>query len=409
MGAEDVKSMFKAARAQRGTGASLSKEQIKQLRAQKAAEAQQAADLAQAEKRKTAAAISVKPKAAAGMPPPPPRAPSGPLPTVTTSKSNKATSVNQPQAAVIRHSPRKGQQDSTAAARNAEQSHPPGDNDLQSALSIDSQQAQWRHGAADKQSTASTSDVSSHRQGSAAAAPSRLSPEPAMSQATAQHSSQGHLPSMAGSAVHAAEPRDLEASSNGALPQGFFEAAGSTAEAESRGEVSGRTARTVSMESAASASLPPTAIPKGFFENKEADAKARGQKLPKKKDPKEEFDNFLKSIQGDVQEVENREEAEAAEAAQDNADREAFDHAQRLRRIEALRAMSSTGPSSAASQTGSPDPETIGAGTLSIGSTNSVAAASKKRKRNVSVEVNKSDEDSDDDADAMLDWRAKTF
>lgn len=84
-------------------------------------------------------------------------------------------------------------------------------------------------------------------------------------------------------------------------------------------------------------------------------------------------------------------------------------HRQRLRRIEALRAMSSTGPSSAASQTGSPDPETIGAGTLSIGSTNSVAAASKKRKRNVSVEVNKSDEDSDDDADAMLDWRAKTF
>lgn len=60
--------------------------------------------------------------------------------------------------------------------------------------------------------------------GSAAAAPSRLSPEPAMSQATAQHSSQGHLPSMAGSAVHAAEPRDLEASSNGTLPQGFFEA-----------------------------------------------------------------------------------------------------------------------------------------------------------------------------------------
>ena len=36
----------------------------------------------------------------------------------------------------------------------------------------------------------------------------------------------------------------------------------------------------------------------GFFENKEADAKARGQKLPKKKDPKEEFDNFLKSIEG---------------------------------------------------------------------------------------------------------------
>ena len=82
---------------------------------------------------------------------------------------------------------------------------------------------------------------------------------------------------------------------------------------------------------------------------------------------------------------------------------------QRLKRIDALRAMSSTGPSSAASQTGSPDPEALGAGTLSIGSTNSVAAATKKRKRNASVEVNKSDDESDEDEDAMLDWRAKTF
>lgn len=83
---------------------------------------------------------------------------------------------------------------------------------------------------------------------------------------------------------------------------------------------------------------------------------------------------------------------------------------QRLKRIDALRAMSATGPSSAASQTGSPDSEALGAGTLSIGSTNSVAAVGKKRKRNVSVEVNKSDdEESDDEGDAVLDWRAKTF
>lgn len=64
----------------------------------------------------------------------------------------------------------------------------------------------------------------------------------------------------------------------------------------------------------------------GFFENKEADAKARGQKLPKKKDPKQEYDNFLKSIADDVQEVEARQEVEAVEAAQDKADQEAFDH-----------------------------------------------------------------------------------
>lgn len=103
-----------------------SKEQIKQLRAQKAVEAQRAADLAQAEKRKAAAAISIKPKVAAGMPPPPPRAPSGPIPAVTNGKSSKTTSVNQPQVAVIHHSPRKGKQDSTAAARTAEQAQPSG-------------------------------------------------------------------------------------------------------------------------------------------------------------------------------------------------------------------------------------------------------------------------------------------
>ena len=64
----------------------------------------------------------------------------------------------------------------------------------------------------------------------------------------------------------------------------------------------------------------------GFFENKEADAKARGQKLPKKKDPKQEYDNFLKSIADDVQEVEARQDLEAVEAAQDKADHEAFEH-----------------------------------------------------------------------------------
>ena len=75
----------------------------------------------------------------------------------------------------------------------------------------------------------------------------------------------------------------------------------------------------------------------------------------------------------------------------------------------------STGPSTAASQTGPQDGDTPGAGALSIGSVSSVVSANKKRKRNVSVEVDKadanksSDDDDDDGDDAMLDWRAKTF
>ena len=146
MGAEDVKSLFKAAKAQRGSGASLvclwhwgalhgthqcfmmpcyaslqSKEQIKQLRAQKALEAQRAADLAKSQQRRAAAAV--KPKAAAGMPPPPPRAPSGSIPAAVIGKS---TSVNQPQAAIIQRGLQQGKQDSTAADRPAEQAQPSG-------------------------------------------------------------------------------------------------------------------------------------------------------------------------------------------------------------------------------------------------------------------------------------------
>ncbi|DBB11542.1 TPA: hypothetical protein ACH3X3_006941 [Trebouxia sp. C0006] len=253
--------------------------------------------------------------------------------------------------------------------------------------------------------------MSSHQQGDPAAA--RSMPDTSSALLAADYGSDGEEASIQGSAATAAEARDGSQSANG-LPQGFFEAAGSTAgEAGYRENGSDRAERAMSMESAASASLPTTAIPKGFFENKEADAKARGQKLPKKKDPKQEYDNFLKSIADDVQEVEARQEVEAVEAAQDKADQEAFEHGLRLRRIEQLRAMS-TGPSTAASQTSSPDTDTPGAGALSIGSVSSMVPAGKKRKRNMSVEVDKADgdnssDDDNDDDDTMLDWRAKTY
>ena len=64
----------------------------------------------------------------------------------------------------------------------------------------------------------------------------------------------------------------------------------------------------------------------GFFADKAADAKARGEKLPKKKDPKQEYDDFMRSIQEDVKEVEQREEDEAAAAALERAAREEFEN-----------------------------------------------------------------------------------
>ena len=53
----------------------------------------------------------------------------------------------------------------------------------------------------------------------------------------------------------------------------------------------------------------------GFFEDKDKDAKARGIAPPKKKDPNEEFKNFMESIDADVQDAEGVAAEEAAEEA----------------------------------------------------------------------------------------------
>jgi hypothetical protein len=63
----------------------------------------------------------------------------------------------------------------------------------------------------------------------------------------------------------------------------------------------------------------------GFFEDKVADARVRGEPLPKKKDAAEEYQDFMKAIASDVKEVELRQEEEAANEAADKADREAFE------------------------------------------------------------------------------------
>ncbi|DBA89198.1 TPA: hypothetical protein ACH3X1_016345 [Trebouxia sp. C0004] len=266
MGTDDLKSMFKAAKAQRGSGGSLSKEQLKQLRAQKAANAQQTAR-AEAGRAKAAAAVAAaasaaaqsRPKGAAGMPPPAPRAPSGTAPAVTSSKAAVISSSGRPQAAVIRPKPTQAGQRSVNGAVQAPP-RPSDDDDQQTAVSSDSQQAQWRQGNPEKQSTASTTDVSSHRQGDPAAA--RSTPDAASALLAADYGSDGEEASIQGSAATAAEARDRSQSANG-LPQGFFEAAGSTAGEAYQEDGSTRAERAMSMESAASASLPTTAIPQG--------------------------------------------------------------------------------------------------------------------------------------------------
>lgn len=66
-------------------------------------------------------------------------------------------------------------------------------------------------------------------------------------------------------------------------------------------------------------------LSEGFFEDKEADAKAHGIAPPKKKTKEEAFTDFMTSVAADVRDVEEREQEEAVRAAQERADREAFE------------------------------------------------------------------------------------
>lgn len=63
----------------------------------------------------------------------------------------------------------------------------------------------------------------------------------------------------------------------------------------------------------------------GFFENKDADAKARGLDPPRKKSKEEEYKDFMTVIANDVKQAEAQEEADAVQAAEDKAAQEAHE------------------------------------------------------------------------------------
>ena len=63
----------------------------------------------------------------------------------------------------------------------------------------------------------------------------------------------------------------------------------------------------------------------GFFADKAADDKARGEAPRKKRTKEEQFSDFMASVSSDVREVEAREEAEATAAAQERTERDVFE------------------------------------------------------------------------------------
>ncbi|KAK9799853.1 hypothetical protein WJX73_010602 [Symbiochloris irregularis] len=123
------------------------------------------------------------------------------------------------------------------------------------------------------------------------------------------------------------EAAQIQAASSASVPQGFFEAYADQPEepeaaaepSSSNGHLSEHQQR-VSLASPAAQPAQASALPKGFFENTEADAKARGEAPVKKKTQAEEYEDFMSSISADVKDMEAREQTEAADAAADRAD-----------------------------------------------------------------------------------------
>ncbi|XP_062110990.1 protein ABA AND ROS SENSITIVE 1 [Humulus lupulus] len=78
------------------------------------------------------------------------------------------------------------------------------------------------------------------------------------------------------------------------------------------------------------------ALPEGFFDNKEADLLARGIK-PVKPDVKDEYKEFEKLIQEDLQEVDNRMEEEEIDAAEMIEEAESVEQKTYREKVELLR------------------------------------------------------------------------
>ncbi|XVF75092.1 hypothetical protein PTKIN_Ptkin13bG0160500 [Pterospermum kingtungense] len=121
----------------------------------------------------------------------------------------------------------------------------------------------------------------------------------------------------------------------GSLPDDFFD------KDESKLPVNGMKPAMENKQASIQAAAPETmqakgALPEGFFDNKEADLRARGVK-PVKIDVKDEYKEFEKLIQEDLQEVDDRMEEEEIDAAEMIEGAESLEQKVYKQRVEMLR------------------------------------------------------------------------
>lgn len=126
------------------------------------------------------------------------------------------------------------------------------------------------------------------------------------------------------------------------------------------------------------------ALPEGFFDDKDADLRARGI-APVKLDIKDEYKEFEKLIQEDLQEVDNRLEEEEIDAAETIEEAETLEQRTYRERVEILRRKKME----------------LKAARSSVGG-NGIQVLGKKKSTN---EESSSDDDSDENL--TVDWRAK--
>ncbi|XP_057500989.1 protein ABA AND ROS SENSITIVE 1-like isoform X3 [Actinidia eriantha] len=124
------------------------------------------------------------------------------------------------------------------------------------------------------------------------------------------------------------------------------------------------------------------ALPEGFFDDKDADLRARGI-TPVKLDVKDEYKEFEKLIQEDLQEVDNRLEEEEIDAAEMIEEAESVEQKTYWERVEMLKKKMEL--KAARSSTDGRGPQAVGKGS--------------------NHEESSSDDDSDENF--TVDWRAK--
>lgn len=122
------------------------------------------------------------------------------------------------------------------------------------------------------------------------------------------------------------------------------------------------------------------ALPEGFFDDKDADLRARGI-TPVKLDIKDEYKEFEKLIQEDLKEVDNRMEEEEYDAAEMIEEAETVEQKYCRERVEMFKRKKME--------------------------LKAAAASGRLGKRSKVVAKESSDDESDEDSDDAVDWRAK--